>query len=208
LKFVLFVEGYTEKKALPEFFRRWLDSQLEQRVGVKVVRFDGWQDYVKEIAKKVALNLSGKAGVDVIAGIGLLDLYGPTFYPNGVALAADRYAWAKRHIERTVNHSRFRQYLAIHDVEAWLLAEPDNLPPAVKSALPGGCMQPETVNFYEPPAYLLDRLYRQRLGRPYRKVTDGAELFAALPPNVARTKCPSLQTLLDEMVSLARASAG
>ncbi len=208
MKFVLFVEGYTEKKALPEFFRRWLDSQLVQRVGIKVVRFEGWQDYVKEIAKKVALNLSGKAGVDVIAGIGLLDLYGPTFYPNGVRLAAERYAWAKRHIERAVNHSRFRQYLAVHDVEAWLLAEPDNLPPAVKSAPPGGCTQPETVDFDEPPAYLLDRLYRQRLGRPYRKVTDGAELFAGLLPDVAKTKCPSLQTLLDEMVSLARASAG
>jgi Domain of unknown function (DUF4276) len=207
LKFVLFVEGFTEKKALPEFFRRWLDSQLTQRVGIKIVRFDGWQDYVREIPKKVALNLSGKAGVDVIAGLGLLDLYGPTFYPNGVTVVADRYKWAKRQIEKTVNHPRFHQYLVVHDVEAWLLAEPDNLPPAVKTALPGGCVRPETVDFDEPPAYLLDRLYREKLGRPYRKVTDGAELFAALPPDVAGSKCPFLQTLLDDMVRLARAAA-
>ena len=118
MKFVLFVEGYTEKKALPEFLRRWLDPQLSQRVGVKVVRFEGWADYVNEIAKKDALNLSGKAGADVIAGIGLLDLYGPTFYPNGVQSAADRYTWAKRHSERAVNHPKFHQYLAVHDAEA------------------------------------------------------------------------------------------
>lgn len=203
MKFVVFVEGYTERKALPEFLRRWLDSQLAQRVGVKIVRFDGWQDYVKEIAKKVALNLSGKAGADVIAGIGLLDLHGPTFYPNGVKLT-DRYVWAKQHIETVVNHPRFHQHLAVHDVEAWLLAEPESLPPAVRSALPGGCTQPEKVDFDEPPAYLLDRLYREKLGRRYKKVTDGAELFAALPPDVARAKCPFLRTLLDEMVSLAR----
>jgi hypothetical protein len=206
LKFVLFVEGYTEKKALPEFLRRWLDPQLSQRVGVKVVRFEGWADYVNEITKKAALNLSGKAGADVIAGIGLLDLYGPTFYPNGVQSAADRYTWAKRHIERAVNHPKFHQYLAVHDAEAWLLAEPDNLPPAVRSALPGGCTQPESVDFDEPPAYLLDRLYREKVGRPYRKVTDGAELFASLAPEVAMGKCPSLRALLDGMLNFARSS--
>jgi hypothetical protein len=31
MKFVLFVEGYTEKKALPEFLKRWLDPRLSQR---------------------------------------------------------------------------------------------------------------------------------------------------------------------------------
>ena len=207
MKLVLFVEGHTEKKALPGFLRRWLDPQVPQRVGVKVVRFEGWADYVKEIPKKVALNLSGRAGADVIAGIGLLDLYGPTFYPNGVQSAPDRYAWAKRTIEKSVGHPKFHQYLAVHDTEAWLLAEPDNLPPAVRSALPGGCALPETVDFDEPPAYLLDRLYREGVGRPYRKVTDGADLFALLSPEVARTKCSYLRILLDEILDFARTSS-
>jgi len=206
LKFVLFVEGYTEKNVLPDFLRRWLDPKLPQRTGFKVVRFEGWSDYVDGIAKKVALNLSGKAGADVVAGIGLLDLYGPTIYPNGVQTAADRCAWMKRHIEKAVNHRNLHQYLAVHDAETWLLAEPGNLPPAVRSVLPGGCNQPETMNFNEPPAYLLDRLYRERIGRPYRKVTDGAELFAALAPDVAMAKCPSLRTLLEEMLIFARSS--
>ena len=43
MKFVLFVEGHTEKAALPAFLKRWLDPQLEQRVGLKPVRFEGWR---------------------------------------------------------------------------------------------------------------------------------------------------------------------
>jgi hypothetical protein len=89
MKFVLFVEGHTEKKALPDFLRAWLaPPRLPERVGVKVVRSEGWSDYYKDIVAKVELNLSGKSGADVIAAIGLLDLYGPTFYPKDKNTAA------------------------------------------------------------------------------------------------------------------------
>ena len=35
MKFVLFVEGYTEDKALPKFLKRWLDPRLGKPVGIK-----------------------------------------------------------------------------------------------------------------------------------------------------------------------------
>ena len=38
MKFVLFVEGHTER-AIPEFLKRWLDPQLSQRAGIQTVRF-------------------------------------------------------------------------------------------------------------------------------------------------------------------------
>ena len=44
MRFILFVEGYTEDKALPLFLKKWLDSKLINPVGIKVVRFDGWAD--------------------------------------------------------------------------------------------------------------------------------------------------------------------
>jgi hypothetical protein len=82
MKFVLFVEGYTEKKALPDFLRAWLEPpRLPERVGLQVVRFEGWAEYYKDIAGKVNRHLSAKGSEDIIAAIGLLDLYGPTFYP-------------------------------------------------------------------------------------------------------------------------------
>ena len=204
MKLVLFVEGATERASLPDLFKRWLDPRLGQRLGFRVVRFEGWRHYYDEIARKVALNLSGKAGADVVGGVGLLDLYGPTFYPGHTTASAERYAWAKEHLEQRVGHPRFRQHFAVHETEAWLLAQPELLAPEVGRALPGRTALPETVNFDEPPARLLERLYRQKIGRPYRKVIDGASLFRSLSPEKAAERCPNLRRLLEDMLALAR----
>src|SRR3954469_21466164 len=99
MKFVLFVEGYTEKRALAEFLKRWLDPQLSSPVGVKVVRCEGVGDYYSSIKDKAHLSLSDRSSFDVIAGIGLLDLYAPDFYPDHIKDAKERYAWAKKHLE-------------------------------------------------------------------------------------------------------------
>ncbi len=204
MKFVLFVEGYTEKLAVPAFLKRWLDPRLDKPVGVKVVRFDGWPEYVKDIRQKVELNLSGATGADIIAGIGLLDLYGPTFYPPEATDAATRRAWAKKHLEDKVGNERFRQHFAVHELEAWLLAAPLGLPEPVRKALPGKCAQPEIVNFQDPPGHLLDRLYREKLKKRYKKTVDGTTLFEKLDPGVAAAKCPQLTALLEEMLQFAK----
>lgn len=204
MKFILFVEGKTEKKALPDFLKRWIDPRLTQRVGIKVVQFDGWRDYVRDIAKKVHLNLSGKSGVDAIGAIGLLDLYGPTFYPEKVLATQDRYMWAKTRLEKQVTHSLFRQHFAVHETEAWLLSDPQILPAEVTKSLPGKCQQPEQVNFDEPPAKLLGRLDKEKLKQAYKKVTDGNDLFGQLDPDTSHQKCPYLAALLDDMLSLAK----
>jgi hypothetical protein len=180
---------------------------LPKPIGIKIVGFEGWSDYYDEIAKKVELNLSGKAGADVAGAIGLLDLYGPTFYPRDKVSAGERYAWAKAHLEQKVGHPRFHQYFATHETEAWLLSEPSILPKPVETALPGKCARPESVNFDEPPAKLLERLYRDKLRKSYKKVIDGANLFQSLAPEVAYGKCPHLKEMLDEMLDLARGAA-
>lgn len=202
MKIVLFVEGHTEK-ALPEFLKRWLDPRLPQPIGIKPVRFEGWRDFYDEISKKVELNLTGKAGKDVVGAVGVLDLYGPTIYPVDKTTAHERYAWGKQHLEAKVSHPRYRQHFAVHETEAWLLSSPSILPAEVRAALPGKCAKPETVNFDTPPAKLLDRLYRDRLRRGYRKVIDGTNLFRALDPSVAYEKCSHLKLLLDDMLAMA-----
>lgn len=202
MKFVLFVEGHTEKLAVPQLLKRWLDPQLAKPVGIKISRFEGWNEYVRDIRQKVELNLSGKSGSDVIAGIGLLDLYGPTIYPAERTDVSSRLAWAKEYFERLTGHPRFRQHFAVHELEAWLLAEPAVLPRSVREALPS--TPPEKINFKEPPAKLLDRLYTSRLNKRYKKTTDGVNLFRGLNPAVASAKCPNLKLLLDDMLQLAK----
>ena len=202
MKFKLFVEGYTEQKAIPAFLKRWLDGQLEKRVGIQAVRFDGWQALVKDSPLKARMYLEGPDQNNIIGVIALLDLYGPTFYPDDKTTALERYHWAKEKLERQVDHPNFRQFFAIHEVEAWLLSNPNLFHPRINNALPNKL--PEEINFHEPPAKLLERLYRQHTKRHYKKVTYGRELFTQLDPNLAYSKCPTLKTLLDEMLEMAK----
>jgi hypothetical protein len=206
MKFAIFVEGETET-GLHEFFQHWLESRLQKRIGFKFVRFRGWRHYHDEIAVRAHLNLSGKLGADIIAGIGLLDLYGPA-YPKRKRSVDERYAWAKGELERAVGHPKFRQHFAVHETEAWLLADPAILPKEVMRSLPGRVERPETVNSDEPPAKLLERLYREKKNGTYRKLIDGRSLFSKLSPDRAYEKCPYLKALLDDMLSLAKEAIG
>lgn len=202
MKFVLFIEGYTER-AVPKFLKRWLDTRLAQPVGIQAVRFDGWAEMVKDAPLKARLYLNAPKQ-DVIAVIALLDLYGLVLpYPPDRTTAADRYGWAKTHLEGKVNHPKFRQHFAVHETEAWLLSQSAIFPQEIRAGLAGKTQHPEAVNLDEPPAKLLDRVYQSKTGRHYKKVTNGEELFAKLDPAVAHEKCPRLKDLLDEMQKLA-----
>jgi len=205
MNFVLFIEGYTERKALPTFFKKWLDPQLSQPVGIKTVRFDGWPELVKDTPKKAGLYLNGPQKHEIVAVIALLDLYGPTLlYPADKKTAQERYEWAKAYLESKVNHPRFRQFFAVHEIEAWLLSDPNLFSAEIKKALPGKIKHPEEINFDAPPAKLLQNLYQQKTKRTYKKTTDGNELFNKLDPNLAYVKCPRLKELFDEMLRLSQ----
>ncbi|MDI6711234.1 MAG: DUF4276 family protein [Bacillota bacterium] len=204
MKFVLFVEGKTERKGLPGFIKRWLDPKLSSPVGIQPVHFVGWSNLIKETPKKAAKYLQGPNSGDIIAVIALLDLYGPTIYPSNLANAVERYRWGKKYLEEQVGHPKFRQFFAVHEVEAWLLSDADLFPSPVRRHIPRG--NPEEVNMDCPPSKLLERLYMDKLSRSYRKVVNGYELFRTLNPEVAYARCPILRELLDEMVALARAA--
>lgn len=110
-------------------------------------------------------------------------------------------------MKKRVGDSRFRHFFAVHEIEAWLLSEPMLFPAEVRTGFPGTVDQPETVNFDEPPAKLLERLYKDRLKQTYKKVTHGKELFDKLDPDTAHARCPRLRELLDEMLKLAKAAS-
>jgi len=74
----------------------------------------------------------------------------------------------------------------------------------IRKALPGKTQHPETVNFDEPPSKLLQRLYKEKIKRTYKKVTHGKALFDRLDPAIAYKKCPYLRELFDEMLKIAR----
>jgi hypothetical protein len=54
-------------------------------------------------------------------------------------------------------------FFAVHELEGWLFSNPDIFPNEVRKAVAGKSIQPEKVNFDEPPAKHLDKIYNQRL---------------------------------------------
>jgi len=201
MKIVLLMEGWTEKQ-LPEFFKRWLDPQLPQHVGIQPVRFEGNPHYLKDFAGKTTFHLQR---ADTIAVFGLLDLYGLKLeYPKH----SDRDQKIKFARELFTNkiepadRPRFRQHFAVHETEAWFLSEPRLFQ---SITLPKQCERPEDVNFDEPPAKLLDRLFSQgREGRGYKKTTMARNLLPKLDPSVVYRKCPNFKFMMDDMLAMSR----
>ncbi len=204
MKFILFIEGYTENRVLPKFLKKWLDSKLDNPVGIKTVRFDGWQELVKDAPLKARMHLCGPSKDDIIAIISLLDLYGPTIYPANLTKPEDRYNWGKKEIEKTVGQPKFFQFFAVHEIEAWLLSQPEIFPVKVKDAFPKKIQNPEKVNFGKPPAKMLQDLYNKQISRSYKKIVNGKELFDKLDPEIVYKKCPKFKELMDKMLDLAK----
>jgi hypothetical protein len=205
VKFVLFVEGHTEHKCLAPFLKRWLDPQLPQPVGIQVVCFGGSAKLAKDMAAKAEWYLDESKARDVIAVIGLIDLYASVRFPNGKTTTSERYQWGKQHFESQVGHPRFRMFFAVHEIEAWLLSQPDIFPPKIAGML-ATVHNPEAVDFGRPPARLLEELYRTHLNREYKKAIHGPRHFKALDPTVVAAKCPYFASMLDEMLALARST--
>lgn len=201
MNFALFVEGPTER-ALSAFLKRWLDPQLARPVGVKPVSFRGSGDYTKSFAQRARKDL---ASSQLIAVVGLLDLYGAGLQFPADLTTNSKYIWAKADLEKQVGDPRFRQHFAVHETEAWLLSDPAIFPATIRPHLQAFEDRPESVNFQEPPAKLLSRIYRTA-GREYKKVVDGSTLFQKLSPDRAHARCPYLRALLDDMLSLAKAA--
>lgn len=204
MRIVLFVEGFTEREAVAAFLKRWLDSRLAHPVRITPVRFNRWRDLFDGMAKKARLYLDGPRSERPLGVVALFDLYGPTIYPPHLDSADQRYDWVVRHLEGLVDRPEFRAFAAVHEVEAWLLSQPELLPAQVRNGLPGRCERPESVNFNEPPARLLDRLYSTHLHRGYKQRTYGRDLFGRLDPELARQRCPRLGSLLDALLELAQ----
>ena len=206
MKFVLFVEGHTERKAIGAFLKRWLDPQLQSPVGIATVRYNGYGDLLRDVAKRAKTMLNDpRDGRDIIAVVSLLDYYGPSFpYPRGVDGTDERCRWAKAHLESRVDDARFRHFFAIHEFEAWLLSTPSLFPREVQRHLPR--QAPETVNTNTPPKTLLRELYRLHTGRNYKETVNGPDLFARLNPVEAYGRCPNLKALLDDLLQLAQAA--
>jgi len=97
-------------------------------------------------------------------------------------------------------------FFAVHELEAWLLSDLEIFPKNIRKRLSKLKKDPEEVNFNEPPAKLLEKIYRSVTGKNYKKVTYGKQLFKNLNPETAAEKCPNLKKLLNEILTMAESA--
>ena len=204
----LFVEGDTERgearrRTLSAFFHRWLDPQLlpASKVGITPVKFQGVSNYLDGLPQKVALYLDdGRANFV----FGLIDLYGipvSRIDLSKYSTIQEKVEAGRAYIRALVPQEyreRFRQHFAVHEIEAWLLAYPEQWPAEVRSQITK--RPPEQVNFNEPPAKFLKRI----LGGRYKKTTTAMNVFPRVDPQGAINQCPHLKHLVEDLLAVAR----
>lgn len=212
MKFIFCVEGRAEKNSLAEFIRRWLDRRVTPRVGIATVPFKGCSHLLKDVVQKVKLYLQSPDNASIIAVVGLLDLYGlpAGFFPGHLKSTADKYDWGVQNVEKQVGDPRFKMFFAVHEFEAWLFSDPSVFPKDVSDSLKAASYKPklaspEAINFDEPPAKLLNALYKNTKRGSYNKVVDARQLFSKLDPEIAAKKCPYLNDMFEKLVTLANA---
>jgi len=161
MKFVVLVEGLMEQMAVHKFLKKWLDLRLDRPVRVKARLLKGKDHFRKKYAKFAHDLFGASDGKDIVGVVGLLDLYGPTWYPHRLKTSEERRAWAIREMETEVGNPRFRQFFAVHETEAWLLSDPSLFPEPMRTAVAKTSGKPETVNFTTPPSAVLNGLYKK-----------------------------------------------
>ena len=107
MKFVLFVEGDTER-ALEDFFKRWLDPRLGRPIGIQTVPCKGWANFIKEVPVKVQLH-AGRS--EVIGVMGLLDFYGPDICSDAGKSIDECYRNAVRFIPGVRRPSNWKRFI-------------------------------------------------------------------------------------------------
>ncbi len=214
MKFVMIVEGETEKRGVPDLLARSLTERgLPQRIGIDPINLKGGgTDLFDKVAQKGKSYVRGGPGFQAktIGVFGLLDLYNPSFdriWPASAVSRDDRLDWAARRVENRVNSPMFRMFFAVHEVEAWILSQPEILPFYAKLSVleRKRIAQPELVNFRNPPARWLAEHWWNNLRRKYMKTVDGPNLMRKLNPTVVFGKCPQFRKIVEFMVE--RASA-
>lgn len=161
MKILLFTEGHTEYKALPEFINRILEKLINKSIKIDAVNFGSKDNLINDSPKKVKWHLERDIQNEIIAIISIIDLYRAFDTPEYEALAdiEQKYDYVKNKIESSVNNPKFAHFSSVHEVEAWLLSDPEIFPAAIRAYISEKSQKPEDVNFDQPPAKLLDRLY-------------------------------------------------
>ena len=202
MRFILIVEGDTEKRSIEGLIRKHLAEKTRKNIGVTAININGYGNFFRDLPQKVKKYLTGPDKEEIIAIAGLMDLYKTPYAREVNRSIRERILQGTQLFEDSVKQDRFRMFFAVHEYEAWLLSDVEKFDPAIKGRIASHARNPEEVNTDEPPSKYLKRIYSEYLHREYKKTVDGKVLMGRVDPQKVYEKCPNYRVMIDFFVSL------
>ena len=199
MKVIVYVEGPSDQKALQALLSKpIIEPARQRRVGISFSPLGGKAPILNDVPRKAAEILKQSPDDWVFA---LPDLYPMAYYddtPNAHRSHAELVKVLQGRFQSRAGkigvpeaaRSHFRVHCLKHDLEALLLAAPDQLRDRLKTkdALKGRWRLPvENQNDAKPPKYVVEDLFRQ-----YRKKPDYIDTVDAVWI-LERASLPSLE---------------
>lgn len=89
-------------------------------------------------------------------------------------------------------HSDFHPFVAVHDIEAWILGDEEVVRDYLRGLRFTFPHNPEAIDFDRPPKKYLSELFR-KCDRNYKETVDGVNLLARIRPDRVASVCPSFK---------------
>jgi hypothetical protein len=183
VKVLVYVEGPSDKVALPALLRSIIEEGAQKRVGIQFIPTGGKELLLNNVARKAAAHLSENPTDWVFA---LPDLY-PMAYYGGTSNRHESLTDLRRLLHKKFKgyadelklpadvRLHFRVHCLKHDLEALLLAAVAQLRQRLKTSdrLTGGWKFPvEEQNDNKPPKRIVEALFTKYLKRDYQETVD------------------------------------
>lgn len=201
MRFILVVEGDTEKRSIEGLIRKQITDKTGKNIGITTININGYGNFTHDIPKKVKKYLTGPDKDEILAVAGLMDLYKTPYAGDVNRTVQERIFQGTRLFEDSVQQDQFRMFFAVHEYEAWLLSDAEKFDPSIRNRIASHARYPEDVNTDEPPSKYLKRLYSEYLHREYKKTVDGKVLMGRINPEQVYEKCPNYREMIDFLIS-------
>ncbi|MBN2290382.1 MAG: DUF4276 family protein [Candidatus Glassbacteria bacterium] len=202
-RIIVLCEGETEVIAVREFIKRKWEENGLRSVGLIPIDLRGQLGNLHDKAERFCRdekNIAVFTLVDLheFKGVDLRG-FGPLTEKIGAAKK-----WLKNDFETRVLE-KFHPHLAVHETEAWILADGEALANRLRNRGIRPRRNAEKIDDQNPPKKILDELFKKYRKHEYRVLIDGAPLFKKMDFTRVYGSCPNFREFYEDLKSAAQA---
>jgi hypothetical protein len=213
VKISIYCEGDTER-GVKDLLTPVCGDLREKKLGIHIKSHKNNSQLLRKIGKSTENDIINGAP----AVFCLIDLYGiHEAFTHELSHALGTRNWFGMDTQEKVNwlkteiprrciapeyRAKFHIHISVYEIEALMFADPNRIARMLKVNSIGEFHHPEKINDVNPPAKLLNELFRQHLKRRYGKTTDGVSLLRELNFDLVYKQCPNFKIFVDDLGSI------